>query len=79
MPLRAQCLRSPRQRRQEGQAALPSPPLARQLKVITVAVLSEKFKIGGSLARRFLQEQQTAGKIKAVAPSSKMGVYTRAD
>jgi ribosomal protein S25 len=56
-----------------------SPPLARQLKVITVAVLSEKFKIGGSLARRFLQEQQTAGKIKAVAPSSKMGVYTRAD
>ena len=57
----------------------PPPHWARQLKVITVAVLSEKFKIGGSLARRFLQEQQTAGKIKAVAPSSKMGVYTRAD
>ncbi len=55
------------------------PSRSPQLKVITVAVLSEKFKIGGSLARRFLQEQQTAGKIKAVAPSSKMGVYTRAD
>jgi ribosomal protein S25 len=47
--------------------------------VVTVAVLSEKFKIGGSLARKFLAEQTKAGKIKAVAPSSKMGVYTRAD
>ena len=42
-------------------------------------MLSEKFKIGGSLARKFLAEQTKAGKIKAVAPSSKMGVYTRAD
>ncbi len=56
-----------------------SAALHAQLKVVTVAVLSEKFKIGGSLARIFISLMIKDGKLKAVAPSSKMGVYTRAD
>ncbi len=50
-----------------------------QYKVVTVAVLSEKFKIGGSLARRFIAEQVTAGKLRVVSASSNMGVYSRVE
>ena len=55
----------------------PLPTL--QYKVVTVAVLSEKFKIGGSLARRFIAEQVTAGKLRVVSASSNMGVYSRVE
>jgi len=48
-----------------------------QMKVVTIALLSEKHKIGGSLARSVLQEMVASGKLKCVAPSSKMGIYTR--
>jgi ribosomal protein S25 len=46
--------------------------------VITVAALSEKFKIAGSLARIALREFIAKGVIKVVAASSKMGIYTKA-
>ena len=47
------------------------------MKVVTIAMLSEKHKIGGSLARIVLAEMVAKGKLRCVAPSSKMGVYTR--
>jgi small subunit ribosomal protein S25e len=49
------------------------------MKVVTIATLSERLKIGGSLARVALRELVAAGKLKCVAPSSKAPVYTRAD
>ena len=52
-------------------------PWPLQMKVVTIATLSEKHKIGGSLARVMLRELVEAGKLRVVAPSSKMGVYTR--
>ena len=47
------------------------------MKVVTIAMLSEKFKMGGSLARIVLAELVEAGKLRCVAVSSKMPVYTR--
>ena len=49
------------------------------MKVVTIATLSERFKIGGSLARISLRELIAKGLLKVVAPNSKMGVYTRVD
>ncbi len=49
------------------------------MKVITIATLSERFKIGGSLARIGLKDLIQRGLIKAVSASSKMPVYTRVE
>jgi small subunit ribosomal protein S25e len=50
-----------------------------KMKVITIAAVSERLKIGGSLARAGLRELAQKGTIKCVAPSSKGPVYTKAD
>ena len=47
-----------------------------KMKVITIATMSERFKMGGSLARVSLRELAQKGLIKCVAPSSRMPVYT---
>ncbi len=48
-----------------------------KMKVVTIATMSERFKIGGSLARVGLRELVSKGLLKCAAPSSKMPVYTR--
>lgn len=47
------------------------------MKIVTIATLSERLKIGGSLARAGLRELVEKGLLKVAAPSSKMPVYTR--
>ena len=47
------------------------------MNVVTIATLSERFKIGGSLARIGLRELVSKGLLKLVAPSSKAPIYTK--
>ena len=50
----------------------------RQVKLITVAVVSEKLKISGSLARIGLRDLVNKGLIRCVAYGAHQGIYTRA-
>lgn len=56
--------------------ALGARPL--QIKLITVSIVSEKLKIGGTLARIALKELAEKGQIRAVSYHSKQAIYTRA-
>jgi len=47
-------------------------------RLITVAVLVDRLKINGSLARRALKELEEKGVIKQVVGHSKCTIYTRA-
>jgi len=47
-------------------------------KLITTAIVSDRMKISGSLARRTIRELEKAGKIQRVIKSSKQLIYTRA-
>ena len=47
-------------------------------KLITPAVVSERLKIGGSLARAALKDMADKGLIRAVVTSHAQVVYTRA-
>ncbi|KAJ9458520.1 40S ribosomal protein S25 [Diplonema papillatum] len=51
---------------------------APKYKVITTAILSERLKINGSLARQALFYLEQKGVIREVSFSSKIRVYTRA-
>ena len=46
-------------------------------KLITPAVVSERLKVRGSLARRALKELEQKGHIKLVDKHSKLCIYTR--
>jgi len=46
-------------------------------KLITPSVVSDRFKINGSLARRALTKLQEEGKIKLVAHHHRQRIYTR--
>jgi len=47
-------------------------------RLITVAVLVDRLKINGSLARKAMKDLEDKGLIKRVVGHSKMQVYTRA-
>merc|ERR1712071_408229 len=47
-------------------------------RLITVAVLVDRLKINGSLARKALNDLEAQGQIKKVVAHSKCTVYTRA-
>lgn len=47
-------------------------------RLITVAVLVDRLKINGSLARRALTDLEARGVIKKVVGHSKLNIYTRA-
>jgi len=47
-------------------------------RLITVAVLVDRLKINGSLARKALTELEEKGVIKKVVGHSKLSIYTRA-
>ncbi|KAL0635269.1 40S ribosomal protein S25 [Maublancomyces gigas] len=47
-------------------------------RLITVAVLVDRLKINGSLARKALSELEEKGVIKKVVGHSKLSIYTRA-
>ncbi|RFU31910.1 hypothetical protein B7463_g4400, partial [Scytalidium lignicola] len=47
-------------------------------RLITVAVLVDRLKINGSLARQCLADLEEKGQIKKVVAHSKMQIYTRA-
>jgi small subunit ribosomal protein S25e len=49
-----------------------------KVKVITPAVVSDKLKIGGSLARAAIKDLVKRGLVKTVAYHSKGAIYTRA-
>ena len=49
-----------------------------RMKLITVAVLSEKLKIGGSLARRTIQQMEADKLITRVVHHHTMNIYSRA-
>ncbi|CAE7880625.1 rps25, partial [Symbiodinium sp. KB8] len=49
-----------------------------KMKVITVANVSERLKITGSLARAAINELVSQGKVRSVVHHSSMLVYTRA-
>jgi ribosomal protein S25 len=48
------------------------------MKLITIAAVSERIKLGGSLSRAGIKEMISKGLIRAVSAHSKMPVYTRA-
>ena len=48
------------------------------MKLVTIAAVSERLKIGGSLARAGLRELTAKGALRLVSASQKMPVYTRA-
>ena len=56
----------------------PTCPCAAQMKLITIAAVSERIKLGGSLARAGIREMVEKGVLRVVAPHSKMPIYTRA-
>jgi ribosomal protein S25 len=56
----------------------PPCPCAAQMKLITIAAVSERIKLGGSLARAGIREMVEKGVLRVVAPHSKMPIYTRA-
>ena len=47
-------------------------------RLITVAVLVDRLKINGSLARKALNDLEEKGMIKKVVGHSRGGIYTRA-
>ncbi|TQN69775.1 40S ribosomal protein S25 [Colletotrichum shisoi] len=47
-------------------------------RLVTVAVLVDRLKINGSLARRCLADLEEKGIIKPIVQHSKMKIYTRA-
>ncbi|KAG9229153.1 ribosomal protein S25 [Amylocarpus encephaloides] len=47
-------------------------------RLVTVAVLVDRLKINGSLARRCLADLEEKGVIKKVVSHSKLSIYTRA-
>ncbi|TAQ90371.1 hypothetical protein B7494_g1322 [Chlorociboria aeruginascens] len=47
-------------------------------RLVTVAVLVDRLKINGSLARRCLKDLEERGIIKKVVGHSKLNIYTRA-
>merc|ERR1712188_183301 len=47
-------------------------------KIITPAIVSDRMKIRGSLARKAIAQLEKEGKIRAVVNHSKMLIYTRA-
>lgn len=47
-------------------------------KIITPAVVSDRMKIRGSLARAAIKDLESEGKIRCVVQHSKMMIYTRA-
>ncbi|KAL0259660.1 40S ribosomal protein S25 [Diplodia seriata] len=47
-------------------------------RLITVAILVDRLKINGSLARKALADLEEKGQIKKVVHHSKLQVYTRA-
>jgi small subunit ribosomal protein S25e len=49
-----------------------------KLKMITIATVSERLKVGGSMARAGIRELVTKGLIRPVSYNSKMPVYSRA-
>merc|ERR1711907_587301 len=49
-----------------------------KMKLITTAVVSEKLKIGGSLARRAIDELLEKELIRCVSKHSSISIYTRA-
>ena len=49
-----------------------------KLKLITVSVVSERLKIGASLARAALKELLEKGLIRVISYHSKQAIYTRA-
>ena len=49
-----------------------------KLKLITTSIVSERLKIGGSLARAALRELVEKGLIRCLSYHSKQGIYTRA-
>ncbi len=49
-----------------------------QMKLITIAAMSERLKIGGSLARAAVREMVQKGVVRAVSYHAKIPVYTRA-
>lgn len=57
------------------------PPLlyVAQMKVVTIATLSERLKIGGSLARIGLRELVEKKLLRVVSASSKMPVYSKVE
>lgn len=57
---------------------LPSLCNAVQMKLITTAILSERLKINGSLARFAIAELMQKGLIKQVSYHKDIGIYTRA-
>ncbi len=48
------------------------------MKLITLSGVSERLKVGGSLARNILKELVNKGLIRTVSYHSKQGIYTRA-
>ena len=49
-----------------------------KMKLITIAAVSERIKLGGALARAGIREMVQKGVLRVVAPHSKMPIYTRA-
>lgn len=49
------------------------------MKVVTIATLSERLKIGGSLARIGLRELVEKKLLRVVSASSKMPVYSKVE
>lgn len=49
-----------------------------KMKLITLSAVSERLKVGGSLARIGLKELVNKGLIRVVSYHSKQGIYTRA-
>ncbi len=48
-----------------------------KMKLITLATVVERLKVGGALARRSLRELEAKGLIKLVSGHSKQLIYTR--
>ncbi len=48
------------------------------MKLVTIAAVSERLKINGSLSRAGIRELTAKGALKCVSYSAKMPVYTRA-
>jgi small subunit ribosomal protein S25e len=46
-------------------------------KLITTAIVSDRLKVSGSLARRTIRQLEKDGKIRRVIKSSKQLIYTR--
>jgi len=48
-----------------------------KMKLVTIAAVSERIKLGGSLSRVGIRELVQNGQLVCVAPHSKMAVYAR--